>query len=444
MKLELPCAEARILKILEKKGFEAYFVGGCVRDCLMGQAPQDWDLATSALPEQVKAAFAGYPVLETGLRHGTVTVLTEGRPVEVTTYRIDGDYSDNRRPDRVVFTDDIHQDLKRRDFTINAMAWHPERGLIDDFGGRADLEAGVVRCVGEADARFSEDALRILRGLRFASVLGFAVDPHTALEMERKSGLLNGLASERVQAELVKLLCGRDAGRVLTEYRELIAVLIPELSPMFHFDQKNPHHYLDVWAHTVEAIRSSTPEPAVRLALLFHDIGKPATFSLDGKGIGHFYGHPRVSEETAAAVMERLRFDRAAMERVRALVRWHDSDILPEGKSVKRWLNRLGEDGLRQLLAVKAADRGATNHKYENLSVLKLVEAKMQAVLAEGQCFTREQLAIGGDDLLALGVPEGKQIGAILSELLELVIDEKLPNQRTVLLNRAKALIGNK
>lgn len=443
MKLELPRSEARILEILERRGFEAYFVGGCVRDCLMGRQPQDWDLATNALPEQVKAVFAGYQVIETGLRHGTVTVLGD-RPVEVTTYRVDGDYSDNRHPDQVVFTDDLHQDLRRRDFTINAMAYHPERGLVDDFGGQEDLESGIVRCVGEADARFSEDALRILRGLRFASVLGFRIDPHTALEMERKSGLLHGIASERIQTELVKLLCGRDAGRVLTEYRGLIAELIPELKPMFHFDQKNPHHYLDVWSHTVEALQNSVPEPAVRLALLFHDVGKPATFSLDEKGIGHFYGHPKVSEETTAAVLERLRFDRATIERVRQLVRWHDSDILPEGKSVKRWLNRLGEDGLRQLLAVKAADRGATNHKYENLSVLKLVEAKMRTVLEEGQCFTREQLAVNGDDLLALGAPEGKQIGAVLNELLELVMDEKLPNQRTVLLNRAKAMLAQK
>ncbi len=441
MKLELPRVQARVLERLEQKGFTAYFVGGCVRDSLLGRVPQDWDLATNALPEQVKAVFAGYTVVETGLKHGTVTVLIDGVPTEVTTYRVDGDYSDNRHPDQVIFTDDIHQDLKRRDFTINAMAYHPTRGLIDDFGGRADLTAGVVRCVGEARERFAEDGLRILRGLRFGSALGFAIEPHTAREMNEKRELLCGIASERIQVELTKLLCGKAAGEILTEYREVIATLIPELREMFHFDQKNPHHYLDVWSHTIEAIKNSLPEPAVRLALLFHDSGKPACFSLDEKGIGHFYGHPKRSEEIAVAVMGRLRFDKATTERVAALVRWHDTDILPEGKYVKRWLNRLGEEGLRQLLAVKTADRGATNHKYENLSVLKLVQAKAQTVLAEGQCFKREQLAIGGAELLALGVPEGKKIGEILGALLELVIEEKLPNQRTALLNRAKALL---
>lgn len=442
MEITLPQYAAQMIERLERAGFAAYAVGGCVRDSLMGNAPKDWDLATSALPEQTAALFraAGYQVVETGLKHGTVTVIAEGHPIEVTTFRIDGGYSDNRHPDQVIFTADIHQDLKRRDFTVNAMAYHPAKGLIDDCGGQLDLARGIVRCVGAPDVRFEEDALRILRCLRFASVLGFTIDPKTARSAEKNAPLLRHIASERVQMELQKLLCGKNVRKVLEENREILSQIIPEIRPMFFFDQKNPHHYLDVWSHTIEALSNSIPEPIVRLALLFHDIGKPSSFSQDEKGIGHFYGHPQVSETIAGEVMRRLRFDNHTVERVSKLVRWHDCDILPETKAVKRWLNRLGEEGLRQLLAVKAADRGATNHKYENLSVLHLVEQKLNTVLEEGQCFQREQMKIDGNDLLDLGIPRGKEIGLILEELLTLVIEERLPNQRTALLNRARQI----
>ena len=282
-----------------------------------------------------------------------------------------------------------------------------------------------------------------MRALRFSAVLGFEIDADTAAALSEGAGMLHNIASERIRDELVKLLCGKNAGQVLTEYRDVFAVVMPQLAPMFDFDQKNPHHYLDVWAHTVQALSSSVPVPAVRLALLFHDSGKPASFTTDEKGIGHFYGHPAKSEEIAREIMHQLRFDHATADRVRLLVRWHDADILPEGRSVKRWLNRLGEEGLRQLLQVKAADRGATNYKFENLSVLRLVEQKLDTVLQEGQCFSREKLAVNGKDLLALGFPQGRQLGEALDTLLGLVIDEQLPNQRTVLLNRAGAMLAD-
>lgn len=443
MEIMLPQSAAQVIEILEKNGFEAWAVGGCVRDSLLGQTPKDWDIATNALPEQTSVLFRGCTVAQTGEKHGTVTVVLQGQPVEVTTYRIDGVYEDNRHPRQVVFTDDIHRDLKRRDFTINAMAYHPRRGLIDDFGGRTDLARSCIRCVGSPEERFREDALRIMRALRFSAVLGFEIDADTAAALRKGAGMLHSIAAERIRDELVRLLCGKNAGQVLTEYRDVFAVVMPQLAPMFDFDQKNPHHYLDVWAHTVQALSSSVPVPAVRLALLFHDSGKPANFTTDEKGIGHFYGHPAKSEEIAREVMHQLRFDHATADRVRLLVRWHDADILPEGRSVKRWLNRLGEEGLRQLLQVKAADRGATNYKFENLSVLKLVEQKLDTVLQEGQCFSREKLAVNGKDLLALGFPQGRQLGEALDTLLGLVIDEQLPNQRTVLLNRAGAMLAD-
>jgi len=441
MQINLPCYAAKIIERLESSGFEAWVVGGCVRDSLLGQTPDDWDIATNALPEQVVALFQGYTVVETGLKHGTVTVVSEGHNMEVTTYRIDGVYEDCRHPEQVVFTDDIHRDLKRRDFTVNAMAYHPIRGIIDDFGGQKDLKNRKICAVGDPALRVREDALRIMRGLRFAAVLGFSLDSATADALKENRALLQNIAAERIRVELSKLLCGQNVKPILLEYRDVLAEIIPELSPMFGFEQKNPHHYLDVWSHTVEALAASKPDLTVRLGLLFHDIGKPSCFSVDEKGVGHFYGHPDKSEEIAVAVLNRLRFDHATIQQVRQLVRWHDCDILPEGKSVKRWLNRLGEDGMRQLLAVKAADRGATNHRFENWSVLALVEQKMETVLRENQCFTREKLAISGKDLLALGVPEGPEVGALLDELLNLVIEEKMPNQPTVLRNRAKAML---
>ncbi len=441
MKMTMPSAVCEILTRLEQSGFTAWLVGGCVRDSLLGQTPKDWDIATSALPEQVMALFADHRVAETGLPHGTVTVILDQMPVEVTTYRIDGGYQDGRHPDHVVFTDDIHRDLKRRDFTINAFAYHPARGVLDDFGGKVDLDRRVIRAVGDPTTRMQEDALRILRGLRFAATLDCTVDPDTAHAFATQKERLGNIAPERIREELTKLLCGKAVGRVLTDYADILAVVIPEITPMIGFDQQNPHHHLDVWLHTLAALQESPSDPILRLALLFHDIGKPSQFSVDEKGVGHFYGHPAISEQIAESVLTRLRFDRRTIDAVTSLVRWHDSDILPEAKSVKRWLNRLGETGLRQLLAVKWADRGATAYRYENRSVLTLVEQKMEEILRQGSCFTRAGLAIDGNDLLALGVAAGPALGELLDQLLSEVIDEKLPNRADLLLRRAKEIL---
>ena len=438
IQIQIPEKAKYIIETIQNAGFEAYVVGGCVRDSILGRCPEDWDITTSARPEQVKALFRR--TIDTGIQHGTVTVMLDKEGFEVTTYRVDGKYEDSRHPKEVTFTPNLEEDLKRRDFTVNAMAYHPEQGLVDDWGGKRDLKEKVLRCVGDPEQRFKEDALRILRGLRFAAVLGFSIEPKTETALRQKRGLLSNISGERIREELVKLLFGENVQQVLLTYRSILGEVLPEIRPAFDFDQKNPHHYLTVWEHTVQAIANSIPSVRVRLALLFHDLGKPASFSLDEKGIGHFYGHPELSEQAAREIMHRLHFDNATISRVTALVRYHDCDIVPQSKSVKRWLNRLGEEGFRELLAVKAADRSATTHKYENLSVLQLIENILNEVLAQNQCFTREQLKINGSDLMDLGIPQGKEIGRILDELLALVIDEKLPNQPALLKKRADAL----
>ncbi|RHV71868.1 hypothetical protein DXB06_12980 [Butyricicoccus sp. OF13-6] len=291
--MQLPEHAAHAIRRLERAGFEAWAVGGCVRDSLRGVEPHDWDLCTSASPAQMQAVFADARVLTTGLRHGTLTVLTDGGPLEITTYRTESGYSDGRHPDGVRFVTDIREDLARRDFTVGAMAWHPERGLCDPFGGQTDLKNGVLRAVGDADTRFQEDALRILRGLRFASKLGFAIEPETAAAMRRQVHRLDCIAAERIREELTGLLCGRYVQRTLMAYADLITSALPELAPMQGCQQQNPHHLYDVWEHTVRAVGQVPAEPVLRWAMLLHDSGKPACKTVDEQGIGHFRGHPR-------------------------------------------------------------------------------------------------------------------------------------------------------
>ena len=311
---------ARALARLHEAGFEAWLVGGCVRDMLLGCAPKDYDLATSARPEETKAVFPGETVLETGIRHGTVTVLLEGMPLEITTYRVDGAYSDARHPDGVTFADNLRADAARRDFTINAMAYAPGRGLRDYFGGQADLRAGCLRAVGDPGTRFQEDALRILRGLRFAAVLDFSLEEETDRAARRYAPLLTKVSAERCAAELGKLLCGPAAGRILRAYPAVLGVVIPELLPMVGFAHRNAHHCYDVWTHTAVAVDHVPPRLPLRLAMLLHDMGKPDTFSLGEDGQGHFYGHPRRSVELAEGILTRLRFPRRTREQVLCLV----------------------------------------------------------------------------------------------------------------------------
>ncbi len=433
MNIKLPPEAAQVLAALRQRGFPAYAVGGGVRDSLLGRRPGDWDIATAALPQQVHAALAPIPVVDTGLRHGTVTALLGGRRLEITTFRVDGAYSDHRRPDSVVFTRSLREDLARRDFTMNAMAYAPEEGLIDPFGGEADLRRGVIRAVGQPDRRFQEDALRILRGLRFSAVLGFPLEEQTAQAMDRQRQLLAFIAPERIQAGLCLLLPGPAAEAVLRRHREVFAVLLPELAPMFDFDQCNRHHIYDVWEHTLHAFAAVPPELTLRLTLLLHDCGKPQTFWRDGQGEGHFYGHAAVSARLARQALARLRFERTLAERVERLIYLHDHDILPTEKAMLRWLRRVGEEELRLLLQVKRADNRGQSPEYDRTDQYDAAEAALDAVLAKALCFSRGQLALRGGDLLRMGL-SGPAVGQALDWLVDQVIDGALPNEREALL----------
>lgn len=436
MNLPLSPGAAKALALLQAAGYEAWIVGGCVRDALLGLPPKDYDLTTSALPEETQRVFAAYPRIETGLRHGTVTVLLEGEPLEITTYRVDGVYSDARHPDGVTFTRSLRQDAARRDFTINAMAYAPGQGLQDFFGGQADLAQGTIRAVGRAETRFHEDALRILRALRFASVLDFTLEGETARAARACAPLLAAVSAERVSGELGKLLCGKAAGRVLRDYPDVLGGVLPEILPMVGLDHRNPHHCYDVWTHTTVAVDHVPPELPLRLAMLLHDIGKPDTFSLGEDGQGHFYGHPRRSVELAEGILSRLRFPRRTRERVLTLVRYHDAVLEESPQRVRRWLNKLGPEVFFDLLAIQGGDAAAQAPPYcTRLDHLRRLETLARQVLDQAPCLTVRDLAVGGEDLLALGY-RGPAIGRALRALLDQVLSETVSNEKNALLQR--------
>ena len=443
MEYSVPEGCLQVLRRLEQAGYEAYFVGGCVRDLLRGAIPHDWDICTSARPEQVMACFDRERVLPTGLKHGTVTVLDDDTPYEITTFREEGDYSDGRRPDQVRFVNSLREDLARRDFTMNAIAMSADGEIHDPFGGTADIEAGVVRCVGEPDRRFQEDGLRVLRALRFSAVLGFEIEGETARAIHANRERLACVAAERIQEELKKLLLGPAVGRVLRGYGDVLCTFWPELGRMFHFDQRSRWHCYDLWEHTVVAVERSEPDLIVRLTLLLHDTGKVDCFTVDEAGEGHFCGHAARSAALAEELLGRLRFDRETMRQVTGLVARHDVRIDPEDKPIRRWLNRLGPEGLRRLIAVQRGDALAQNHAQTQarLSRLAELEVRRKAVLAQGQCFSRESLAVNGRDVLAAGIASGPAVGRVLDALLEQVLDGGLPNERDQLLEKMESII---
>lgn len=426
-----------VLGQLQRAGFEAYAVGGCVRDILRGVTPSDIDITTNALPEDILCVFKGFRVIPTGLRHGTVTVLVGDEPFEVTTYRTDGIYSDGRHPDSVRFTTSLEEDLARRDFTINAMAMDVEGSIVDPFGGKTDLVRRVVRCVGDARTRFTEDALRIMRLCRFMSVLDFDADSETARAAQALCDRLDLVAAERKRVELMKMLTGDGFLAAATALPTVLCRVVPALAPLVGFDQKNPHHQFDIYTHTMRAVHAAEKDPLIRLAVLLHDIGKPATFSVDEKGVGHFFGHPAVSETLARQTLLSLHFDNATIDAVLPLVRNHDIPVSAERKTVKRRLSRLGVDGFRRLLAVKTADaagcfEGSVPPDYT------AVYAMIDTLLAESACFSLEDLAVSGRDLIALGIKPSPLMGEILHTLLDDVIAERYPNDRDALLATVK------
>lgn len=439
--VKIPNYAAQVLSALEAAGFAAWCVGGCVRDSLLGRTPQDWDVTTAARPEQVLSVF-GDRAVPTGLPHGTVTVKTAGGAVEVTTFRRDGTYRDHRRPQSVVFTDSLEEDLRRRDFTVNAMALNLRGELADPLGGQRDLERKLLRCVGEPDRRFREDALRILRGVRFAAALGFALEPETDRSLRANRALLAEIAPERIWAELKGLLTAPAAAEALRAYPEIIGVFWSEVLEMVGFPQRNRHHCYDVWEHTLHALEAVPPELELRLTMLLHDIGKPGCCTIDETGCGHFKGHPARSAAMAEEMLRRLRADNATRETVVRLVAWHDRNIPRTRPGVAESLRQLGERDLRRLLRIKRADNLAQDPAYRAMQAeIEKAEKILDQLLTEGACVSLDQLAVRGGDLVELGF-SGPAVGETLEVLLEAVIQEQLPNDRTALLEYARRMLG--
>lgn len=434
-KIKLPPQVLRILEKLSSCGYEAFAVGGCVRDSLLGAEPSDWDICTNALPHETKSCFHEIPVIETGIQHGTVTLLIDHLPFEVTTYRIDGNYSDGRRPDHVCFTAQLQDDLSRRDFTINAMAYHPRLGIIDPFHGKKDLKRGILRCVGTPDNRFHEDGLRIMRGIRFVSQLGFSLEKETQTALYSCCTLLQKVSAERLRTELDKLLCGAAVEKTLRDHGEILACFIPELRPMFHLDQQNRHHIYTVWEHTARAVSQISRTPLLRLCALFHDIGKPDTMTVDSDGCGHFYNHESLSAQLSEIIMTRLKYDSRTISRVKEVIRSHNIVFQPTEKHARRLLCRLGEETLRLLIELELADVKSQNPIFtaQRVKNIQAFSQKAEDVLQARQCFSLRHLALNGTDLLALGIPQGPQIGRILHMLLEQVIEGSLQNEKQAL-----------
>ena len=435
--MTLPEQIARCLQMLESAGYAAYLVGGCVRDDLMGISPQDFDLCTAALPEQTAAVFAGIPQDLTGVRHGTVKLLMEGMEVEITTFRREGSYRDNRHPDWVEFVPDIREDLARRDFTVNAIAYSPSRGYVDPFGGRADLQSGILRCVGEPERRFREDALRILRGMRFAARFGFLPEPATQDAMIGLAPLTDALARERVYQELSGFLLKAEVSDLL-RFAPILAQVIPELSPTLGFLQHSPHHAYDVFTHTAHVTAAVAPVLSLRWAALLHDIGKVPCFSQDENGRGHFKGHAQVSAQMADAVLHRLHAPTQLRETAVWLIDHHMTVLQPEEALLRRSLSRYGRERLELLLCLQEADmKGKGTREHENSQRYpRLREILSQLDAQEGR-LTLKSLKINGNDLIALGMT-GRQIGDCLNRLLEQVLSGSLENEKSALIQAAK------
>ncbi|MBQ5316044.1 MAG: HD domain-containing protein [Oscillospiraceae bacterium] len=435
----IPAYVTAVTERLRAAGYDAYLAGGCVRDTLLGKVPHDYDVATNARPDTVQEVFADHRTILTGERHGTVTVVSEGENIEITTYRSDGEYTDHRRPDSVSFSDSPEDDVSRRDLTINAMLLDPATGdMIDLFGGKDDLDRGIIRCVGDPDKRFGEDALRIMRTLRFASVLGFEIESGTAESVHRNRELLNDIAVERIASELAQLLSGKAPFGVLSGFSDVIAVVVPEIADCIGYDQKSPHHSYDVWTHTCYAVERSEPVRDVRLALMLHDIEKPSCcYEKDGRR--HFPHHAEASAVTAEKILRRLRFDNRTVRNVTALVRYHEidpqaHDIIPD---MKRLYGMIGGELFRELFFVAEGDnRAKGDMPNERLELLSPLYEKIAAYADGGGCTSLDALAVNGRDISSLGY-EGKDISRVLGLLLDFVLHGG-SNDRDVLLEKAE------
>lgn len=420
---------AEIIKKLENAGFEAYAVGGCVRNSIMGIPISDYDITTSALPEETEKVFGDYKIVETGIRHGTVTVGYNEDTVEITTFRTDGEYKDYRHPEKVSFAPSLKEDLARRDFTVNAVAYSPKKGIVDTYGGENDIRDKILRCVGDAEKRFEEDALRVMRGLRFMSVYGFKAEPKTAAALHTKKNLLKFISPERINSEICKMLCGKSEYLypVLMEYPDVLGEIIPEIMPCVGFDQKTHYHNLDIWEHTVKAVCSIEPIVHLRLAMLFHDLGKPTCYSFYN-GEGHFKGHASVSKEICEKRMKQLRFDNDTFQAVMSLVKRHDMVMKDDPVIIKKQLNKYGETHFFDLLKVHKADDMAKAPMAQGRMAGYISAAETaEKIIAEQECFSLNKLDINGNDIIKMGY-KGKAVGVALDLLLNAVIEGKCEN----------------
>ncbi len=437
MKIELPQAVKEVISQINDAGYEAYIVGGCVRDSLLHKEPNDWDITTSATPAQVKAIFKR--TVDTGIQHGTVTVMKQRQGYEVTTYRIDGVYEDARHPKEVVFTPDLKEDLKRRDFTVNAMAYHPKTGLVDLFGGREDLNDRVIRCVGEPRERFSEDALRMMRAVRFAAQLGYKIEEHTFAAIRELAPSIVKVSAERIQTELVKLLLSDHPEQFTDLYHSgLTAFFLPEFDRMMATGQNNPHHCYTVGEHTVHSLSYIRADRSLRLAMLLHDIAKPVTKTTDEKGVDHFWGHPERGGKMAGDILRRLKFDNQTIGMVTGLVAYHDRRIEPTARAMRKAVHQIGEQYFPALFEVRKADVMAQSgyRREEKLAAIEEGLAVYQKIREEEQCVSLKTLAVNGKDLIRAGIAPGPEMGAILERMLQDVIEEPSHNTREYLMKQ--------
>lgn len=430
------------INLLQSAGFEAYAVGGCVRDSLLGKTPNDWDITTSAKPEDMKSVFADFHCIDTGIKHGTVTVVIDGEPLEITTFRLDGEYEDNRHPKSVTFTSNLGADLGRRDFTVNAMAYSKMTGTVDLFGGQNDLKNKIIRCVGDPDRRFNEDALRILRALRFASALDFEIEEKTAQSLLKNRALLGNISEERIAKELLKLVCGKGAKRILTDFAPVLFEILPELQPMYKNSHDNPHHCYDIYEHTLIAVESIDPEPTLRFAMLLHDCGKPAVKKFDENGVAHFYGHQRISAEISAQILARLKVSNKFRDEILFLVSNHDRwELYENTEKMPRYLSKFGLDGVLNLLKVMRADVLAQSPEYRyRLDQIADAEEIAKNLAAQKPCLSLSELQINGRTLMDISIPQGRKLGAVLAQLLDEVIDGVTKNTQEALTTRAREI----
>lgn len=438
--IRLPEKVKFIIDTIMEAGYEAYAVGGCIRDFILGRMPDDWDITTSAQPGQVKALFPR--TIDTGIRHGTVTVMLDKEGFEVTTYRIDGEYEDSRHPKEVTFTASLLEDLKRRDFTINAMAYNDKAGLVDVFEGMKDIERNLIRCVGDPIQRFTEDALRMMRAVRFSAQLGYEIEAKTLDAMRELSPNLVHVSAERIQSELIKLVISPHPEKLRTAYETGITkIILPEFDVCMETEQNNPHHCYSVGEHTLKAMQEIRADKVLRLAMLFHDIGKPGTLTVDAEGIVHFHGHPALSEKMTRDILKRLKFDNDTIYMTANLVRYHDYDVEPEPKYVRRGIMKAGEDVFPLLFDVKLADIKAqsTYMRREKEERLEAVRQVYEEIVAQKQCVSLKTLAVTGKDLIReLGMQPGPEIGQILNKLLDFVIEDPSRNDKEILMKAAK------